>query len=270
MSARQQLNQLLQEYRSTIDRINAVQAPDQVKQIVRTQVEQKYAPQIAALSQKAQSEESAAASAAPAKPEMSQENIEKERRIQEAYTTFERAARTRDEDPEGYEQARFQYYSLKNGPDWANQEKKRISDKKMDPVLTAYRKQYQDLEKEHSLRRDFTNSIATIRDKQASMKSSLQKTFSFFNGILDEKKDKMSVYDRYLELTNPDYRKLPIGTNESPDPAVAYFSKYPSSFKIVLDVFIALLILAIVVLAALKGRSMYSFYQSAPRPYALR
>jgi hypothetical protein len=269
MSTREQLKQLVQEYRSTIDRINAIDAPDNVKQIVRTQVEQKYAPQITALSQKVQSEQNAPAPA-PAKPQMSQESIEKERRIQEAYTTFERAARTRDDDPEGYEQAKFQYYSLKNGPDWAAQEKKRISDKKMDPVLTAYRKQYQDLEKEHSLRRDFTNSIATIRDKQASMKSSLQKTFSFFNGILDEKKDKMSVYDRYLELTNPDYRKLPIGSNESPDPAVAYFSKYPSSFKIVLDVFIALLILAIVILAALKGRSMYAFYQSTPRPYALR
>jgi hypothetical protein len=102
------------------------------------------------------------------------------------------------------------------------------------------------------------------------MKNSLQKTFSFFNGILDEKKDKMSVYDRYLELTNPDYRKLPIGSNESPDPAVAYFSKYPSSFKIVLDVFIALLILVIVILAALKGRNMYAYYKSMPQPYALR
>jgi len=259
------LEYLKREMKTSIDKVKAVQAPDQVKEIVIKQIAQKYMPQIQAIQQKINEEE-----APPAKPEMSQENIEKERRIQEAYTTFERAARTRDEDPEGYEQARFQYYSLKNGPDWANQEKKRISDKKMDPVLTAYRKQYQDLEKEPSLRKDFTDSIATIRDKQASMKSSLQKTFSFFNGILDEKKDKMSVYDRYLELTNPDYRKLPIGTNESPDPAVAYFSKYPSSFKIVLDVFIALLILAIVVLAALKGRSMYAFYQSAPRAYPLR
>ena len=269
MSAREQFNQLMKEYVDKVTKIDNIPGlPANAKQDIIKKLGDDYRPQLQALQQKAN--EQANASAAPAKPQMSQESIEKERRIQEAYKTFERAARTRDEDPEGYEQAKFQYYSLKNGPDWAAQEKKRIADTKMEPVISAYRKQYQDLEKEHSLRRTFTDSISTIRDKQASMKNSLQKTFSFFNGILDEKKDKMSVYDRYLELTNPDYRKLPIGSNESPDPAVAYFSKYPPSFKIVLDVFIALLILAIIVLAALKGRSMYAYYKSMPQPYALR
>jgi hypothetical protein len=133
--------------KTSIDKVKAVQAPDQVKEIVIKEIAQKYMPQIQAIQQKINEEE-----APPAKPQMSQESIEKERRIQEAYTTFERAARTRDEDPEGYEQAKFQYYSLKNGPDWAAQEKKRIADTKMEPVLTAYRKQFQDLEKEHSLR----------------------------------------------------------------------------------------------------------------------
>jgi len=269
MSAGEKFARLRQEYDSKIKGIQSSQLPGNIKQLLVKQLSDQYIPQLEPLHKQALKEQSNASSSSE-KPDMSQESIEKQRRIQEAYKTFERAARTRDEDPEGFEQAKFQYYSLKNGPDWAAQEKKRIADTKMEPVISAYRKQFQDLEKEHSLRKDFTDSIATIRDKQASMKSSLQKTFSFFNGILGDKKDKISVYDRYLELTNPDYRKLPIGTNESPDPAVAYFSKYPSSFKIVLDVFIALLILAIVVLAALKGRSMYSFYQSTPKPYALK
>jgi len=204
------------------------------------------------------------------KPDMSQESVEKERRVQEAYKTFENAARGRDDDPEGFAQAKFQYYSLKNGPEWAAQEKKRIADTKMEPIVSNYRKQYQDLENEHKVQKTYTDSLSAVRDKQSAMKSSLQKTFSFFSGILDEKKDKMSVYDRYLELTNPDYRALPIGSNEAPDPVVSYFASYPTSFMIVLDVFIAILILLILILAVMKGRSVYSSFQRPVYPSMAR
>jgi len=193
--------------------------------------------------------------------------ISKEKRIQEAFKTFENAARKRDDDPEGYEQARFLYFSLKNGPEWAEQEKKRISDKKMNPILNQYRAQFQDLDTEAQTQRGYTDSIAAIRDKQSSLKQGLKGTFDYLRGILDEKKDKISIYDRYVQLTNPTNTRPPLDSNENPNPLIAYLSRFPSSFAMILDVFIAVIILLILILALHKYTAVFSYFRPRHVPH---
>lgn len=194
--------------------------------------------------------------------------IAKEKRIQEAFKTFENAARKRDDDPEGFEQARFLYFSLKNGPEWAEQEKKKISDKKMEPILNEYRMQFQNLETEAQTQKGYTDSIAAIRDKQSSLKQGMKGTFDYLRGILDEKKDKISIYDRYIQLTNPTNTRPPLDSNENPNPLIAYLSRFPRSFATILDVFIAVVILLILILALRKYTAVFSYFKTTTPHYS--
>jgi hypothetical protein len=123
--------------------------------------------------------------------------------MQSAFETFQRASQTRDEDPDAFQAARFRYYGLKNGPEWMAQETKRINAEKMDPVLNKYRTQIQDLDAQSEVQKGYTESIATIRDKQSSLKEGVSGNIDFLRDLLMDKEQKVSVYNRYVDLTSP-------------------------------------------------------------------
>jgi hypothetical protein len=187
-------------------------------------------------------------------------DIKKQKELQSAYESYQRASQNADEDPDTFEQTRFRYYSLKNGDAWAAQERKVIADKKMGPILAGYRQQYTDLDNQSAVQAAYTNSIAAIRDKQSSLKDSVSGNIDFLGNLLSEKLQKIGAFNRYIELTDP--------TSSTPIPAVAnpivaYFASFPSSFATMMDVFIAILILLMLVLIVRKsGISFQGLRQS--------
>lgn len=167
-------------------------------------------------------------------------DIKKQKELQSAYESYQRASQNADEDPDTFEQTRFRYYSLKNGEAWADQERKVIADKKMAPILDGYRQQYNDLDNQSAVQAAYTDSIATIRNKQSSLKDSVSSNIDFLGNLLSEKTQKIGAFNRYIELTDPtSATPIPAVAN----PIVAYFASFPSSFAIILDVLIAVLIL---------------------------
>jgi hypothetical protein len=189
-------------------------------------------------------------------------DLKKQKELQSAYESYQRASQNADEDPETFEQTRFRYYSLKNGDAWAAQERKVIADKKMGPILAGYRQQYTDLDNQSAVQAAYTNSIAAIRDKQAMLKDSVSGNIDFLGNLLSEKLQKIGAFNRYIELTDPasaPATPVPAVAN----PIVAYFSGFPSSFTTVLDVFIAILILLTLFLVLRKsGISFQALRQS--------
>jgi hypothetical protein len=187
-------------------------------------------------------------------------DLKKQKELQSAYESFQRASQNADEDPDTFEQTRFRYYSLKNGDAWAAQERKVIADKKMGPILDGYRRQYTDLDNQSAVQAAYTNSIAAIRDKQSSLKESVSGNIDFLGNLLSEKLQKIGAFNRYIELTDP--------TSATPVPAVAnpivgYFAGFPSSFATIMDVFIAILILLTLFLLLRKsGISFQGLRQS--------
>jgi hypothetical protein len=173
---------------------------------------------------------------------------------QEAFKRFQAAARTRDEQPDEYEGARMQYYGIKNGDAWMEQEKKRIADEKLEPILQKYRDQYQQLETEANAHKAYTDSIAAIRDKQSSLKDGMTDSLRFMQGVLDEKETKMATYNRYFELEHPG---ASVG-EKSTLPIIRYFAGYPSSFTILLDVIIGFLIIFIIVLVLRRSNRAFT------------
>jgi hypothetical protein len=169
-----------------------------------------------------------------------------------------------------FEQTRFRYYSLKNGEQWAKQERKQISDKKMGPVLDGYRQQFNDLDNQGTIQSAYTDSIATIRNKQSSLKDGVSGSIDYLGNLLSEKQDKIGAYNRYIQLTTPSTSPPVV---QSSNPVITYFSSFPPSFATVLDVFIAILILLLLVIifrksgVAFRGFG-YPFMSSSftPRP----
>jgi translation initiation factor 2 beta subunit (eIF-2beta)/eIF-5 len=175
-----------------------------------------------------------------------------EAEVAKAFKYYQDAARNRDAEPEIFEGARIRYYTLKNGDAWLQQEKKRLQTEKLQPVLQEYKNQYQSLENEAQNLKGYTDSIANIRDKQSKLKDNLSGNLQFFKNYLEDKKTNALNYDRYVEITTPGLVEYSRGVNANP--IVSYFAAFPSSFSIILDVFIGFLVLFLLVLVIRKVR----------------
>lgn len=175
--------------------------------------------------------------------------------VQSAYESYQRASQNAEEDPETFEQTRFRYLSLKNGPAWAAQERKVIADKKMTPILDAYRNQYNDLDNQAAVQSAYTDSIATIRNKQSSLQDSVSGNIDFLGNLLSEKLQKIGAFNRYIELTDP--TSAPVSP-ASDNPLITYFASFPPSFATILDVFIGILILFMLVVLVRKSGIKFS------------
>lgn len=184
------------------------------------------------------------------------------RALQSAQESYNRAAMNPDVDPETLEQLRFRYYSMKNGPAWADQERKVIVDSKMNPVLDAYRQQYDDLDNQSAVQAAYTDSIAVIRNKQSSLKDSVMGNIDFLGNLLSEKLQKIGAFNRYVQLTDPT-TATPVPATDNP--MVAYFSSFPPSFATILDVFIAILILLMLIIIFRKSGIAFTGYQNFGR-----
>jgi len=177
--------------------------------------------------------------------------------MQAAFETFQRASQTRDDDPDAFEAARFRYYGMKNGPEWIAQESKRINAEKMNPVLDKYRSQYGDLDAQAEVQKGYTESIATIRDKQSSLKEGVAGNVDFLRDLLMDKEQKVSAYNRFIDLTSPSSETVSAITPANP--FVAYFAGIPSSFLTALDVFLAILVLFILVTTLGKSGDAFAW-----------
>jgi len=188
-------------------------------------------------------------------------DLKKQKELQSAYESYQRASQNAEEDPETFEQTRFRYFSLKNGDAWAAQERKVIMDKKMGPILAKYKQQYTDLDNQSAVQAAYTNSIAAIRDKQSSLKDSVSGNIDFLGNLLSEKLQKIGAFNRYIELTDP--ASAPVVPVVADNPIVAYFASFPPSFTTIMDVFIAILILLTLFLLLRKsGISFQGLRQS--------
>jgi hypothetical protein len=176
--------------------------------------------------------------------------------MQSAFQTFQRASQNRDADPDAFQAARFRYYGLKNGPQWVAQEAKRMNAEKLDPVLDKYRSQYQDLDAQEEVQKGYTESIATIRDKQSSLKQGASGSIDFLKDLLTDKEEKVSAYNRFIDLTSPSSTTAAAITPANP--LVAYFAGLPSSLLTALDVFLAILVLLVLILALSKSSGAFS------------
>ena len=187
--------------------------------------------------------------------------------LQKAHKLFLAASANRDADPEVYEGARIRYYTLKNGEGWLQQEKTRVADEQLQPAIDEYRQQFQTLQSQYSAQSGLTDSIATVRDRQSALTSSVSGSMDFLNNLLSEKQAKMSAYDRFVELVTPTAYLQKENSGEGPAaiPLVTYFASFPSSFSIILDVAIAVFVLFLLVIIISKSGASFIGFSNLAR-----
>jgi hypothetical protein len=196
-----------------------------------------------------------------------EQKVKEQERIQRALKAFQDAARNRTKDPDTFEAAKTRYYFLTKGPEWLEQEKQRILSEKLDPVVADYRDQFNSLDTEEKVQSAYTDSIAAIRDKQDTLRGSAERQSSYFQKLIESQLAEKSAFDRIVELTNPSAVPPEPVTEDAPL-FVRYFAGYPSSFRIMLDILLGVIVFFILFLGLRKTRlavsGMGALFSRAP------
>jgi len=124
---------------------------------------------------------------------------------------------------------------------------------------------YTSLQAEEEIQKAYTDSIELIKNKHEKIKDSTAKQATFFDRLLDTEEMKKSAYDRYIELTSPASVGVSGPTPDVPG-IVQYFASFPSSFKIILDVILGIIVIAILYIALIKSKiGVQSLFTSKPK-----
>jgi hypothetical protein len=111
-------------------------------------------------------------------------------------TNLDQKEQTKDQDPEGYEQARIAYYTALNGDGWLSKEKERIAKNEISPKITEYSKQYEDLKKQQQSQQVFVNLMNSLQTQEIEDEQDLH----FLKKQVQSEKDKADVLNRLTVL----------------------------------------------------------------------
>jgi hypothetical protein len=147
---------------------------------------------------------------APPLPPVCDADCQRQKLLSGLKTTLDQKEQTRDQDPEGYEQARIAYYTALNGDGWLAQEKSKIAKNEISPKITSYTTQYEDLKKQQSSQKVFVNLMNALKTQEVSDEQDLD----YLKKQLQSEKDKASVLNRLSVLGVPSTQETP--TNYMP------------------------------------------------------
>ena len=172
-------------------------------------------------------------------PPVCDSNCQRQKLLSGLKTNLDLKEQTRNQDPEGYEQARISYYTALYGDGWLITEKDRIARDEISPKITSYTNQYNDLKKEQSSQQVFVNLMNALQAEEVGNEEDLH----YLKKQVQIEKDKADALNRLTTLGG-----TPSSTNYMP---------------IILDVIVAILGLAVLYLAykkidVIKGYFGYS------------
>lgn len=113
---------------------------------------------------------------------------------------------TRDQDPEGYEQARINYYTALKGQGWLAEEKNKIAKRDIEPVVSAYTTEFKNLTEKKKNQGVFVNLMATLRADEQNDAENLK----YMKHQANEDAEKARVLNRMNQLSTPVNSDLPI------------------------------------------------------------
>jgi hypothetical protein len=111
-------------------------------------------------------------------------------------TALDSATTNKDTDPEAYEKARVAYYTLLEGNTWLATEKDRIAKQEIEPVLSQYSTQYNELKNRKKQQDIFVNLAATLKNQEKGNEEEL----AFLNKETDKEKIDTDVLNRLTQL----------------------------------------------------------------------
>jgi hypothetical protein len=129
-------------------------------------------------------------------PPVCDSNCQRQKLLSGLKTNLDLKEETKDQDPEGYEQARIAYYTALNGDSWLINEKNRIAKDEIAPKITSYTDQYNDLKKQKNSNQVFINLMNALQAEEVGDEQDLH----YLRKQVQSEKDKISVLNRLTVL----------------------------------------------------------------------
>jgi len=113
-------------------------------------------------------------------------NIEKKKKLSDAFIALQAAENARDTAPDAYRNARTLYYTLLKGEDWKNEEKERIGKAEVDPLIVEYKKNRENALSQYNNQRKTVEVVTGLKDKVLSLKDEFKYSVDTFTHQLDK------------------------------------------------------------------------------------
>ena len=113
-------------------------------------------------------------------------NIEKKKKLNDAFIALQAAENARDTAPEAYQTARTLYYTLLKGDSWMNEEKDRIAKAEIDPLINQYKQSKETALTQYNNQRKTVEVVTGLKDKVLSLKDEFKYSVDTFTQQLDK------------------------------------------------------------------------------------
>jgi len=131
-----------------------------------------------------------------APPPVCDANCQRQKLLSGLKMTLDEKEQTKNQDPDGYQQARIAYYTALNGDEWLVKEKERIAKDEISPKITEYTTQYDELKKQQTSQKVFVNLMNSLQAQQAEDQEDLH----YLKKQVEAEKDKAAVLNRLTVL----------------------------------------------------------------------
>ena len=99
-------------------------------------------------------------------------------------------------DPEAYEQARINYYTVKDGEGWLRAEKEKKANMVIDPIIAQYQQKYLDMQIAQAKQQAREQARKDIENEQVGDEDDIR----FVHNLIQKEHDSAGVHRRLLEL----------------------------------------------------------------------
>jgi lipopolysaccharide export LptBFGC system permease protein LptF len=122
--------------------------------------------------------------------------ISKDRLIADAFKKLQAAENTREEDPQGYQDARNRYYTLTQGEAWVDTERQRLLKAEVLPAITPYMQSINFIAERQMQQAGTKTAVDAVKSKLISLKDDFRTTTTTLRKQVDELQNQIELQKR--------------------------------------------------------------------------
>lgn len=120
-------------------------------------------------------------------------SIDESQRVTDAFKVLQDAQNAADEEPEAYQAARVNYYTMIFGEGWKKKEQERLAKTEVDPIVKNYRNSYQDLKTRLDSQRSTIDVVNNLKDNVLTLKDDFQYSVDTFTEQLEKLQSQINI-----------------------------------------------------------------------------
>jgi hypothetical protein len=130
-------------------------------------------------------------------------NIDKRKKINDAFRDLQKAENARDESPEAYQIARTAYYTLIKGQEWINEERERVAKSEVEPEIRKYRDMLGGITQQKQQQQKTVDVVQAVKDKVLSLKDDFKYSVDTLNNQVEKLKVQINMENRSRDKPKP-------------------------------------------------------------------